>query len=331
MLNKAAHTATVIDVETGQRQGTLVTGVAPHEAAGDSAGGLVVATNYGTQENAGFSLTVLDLKRMRVSRTIPLGRFRRPHGIQYFRDGDRVAVTAEDSQMVLVVNVRTGKIDKAIPTTQKLSHMLVLSPDEKRVYVSNIRSGTISVLDIDDSRLVANLPVGEGVEGLDLSPDGKQLWLANRRADELLIVDTAALEIIDKVPCPGSPIRVRFTPDGTRVMVSNSQSGDLAVFSVEERRELTRIPMALTPDERKGPFQNLELSPVPIGIVADPRGRRAYVACSNADLVTAIDTENWTIAGRYPTGREPDGMALVRLLPPPSPEPVKGVELSTRP
>ncbi len=319
VLNKAGHSATVIDVHTGRTKGTLVTGVAPHEAAGDSASGVVVACNYGSQENAGFSLTVLDLKKMRVSRTIPLGRFRRPHGIQFFHDGERVAVTAEDSQSVLVVNVRSGKIEKAIPTTQRGSHMLVLSPDERRAYVANIRSGTISVLDIGDSSLVTNLALGEGVEGLDLSPDGRELWVANRLKDELAVVDTGSLEVTDRIPCASSPIRVRFTPDGERVMISNAQSGDLAVFSVPDHHEIARVPMALKPGEGDGRFKDLELSPVPIGIVADPFGERAYVASSNADLVTVVDMTDWTIKGRLPTGQEPDGMALLHLMPPKTP------------
>ncbi len=277
---------------------------------------MVVVCNYGTQENAGFSLTVLDLRRMRVSRTIPLGRFRRPHGIQFFRDGTRVAVTAEDSQTVLVVNIKSGRIEKAIPTTQRASHMLVLSPDEKHAYVANIRSGTISVLDIDGSRLVANLPIGEGVEGLDLSPDGSELWVANRLKNELVVIDTESLKVVKEIPCADAPIRVCFTPDGTEVMVSNARSGDLAVFSVGERRELARVPMALTPEEKNDRFKHVELTPVPIGIVADPREKRAFVASSNADLVTVIDTEDWSIVDRFPTGREPDGMALVHLAPP---------------
>jgi YVTN family beta-propeller protein len=318
VLNKAVHTATVIDVDSGRTRGTLATGVAPHEAAGDSAGGKVVVSNYGTQENAGFSLTVLDIRRMRVSRTIPLGRFRRPHGIQFFHDGVRVAVTTEDSQAVLVVNIRTGRVEKAIPTTQRASHMLVLSPDDKQAYVANIRSGSISVLEIDGSRLLTSLPIGEGVEGLALSPDGRELWVANRLKNELVVIDTDSLKIAERIPCAEAPIRVCFTPDGADVMASNSRSGDLAVFSAAERREIARIPMALTPDEKKGDFQDVELAPVPSGIIADPRGKRAFVASTNANLVTEIDTENWAIAGRFHTGREPEGMALVHLLPLPA-------------
>ena len=316
VLNKAAHSATVIDLGSGQTKGTLVTGVAPHEAAGDSAEGLVVACNYGTQENAGFSLSVLDVKRMRVSRTIPLGRFRRPHGIQFFRDGARVAVTTEDSETVLVVNIETGRIEKAIPTAQRTSHHLVLSPDEKRAYVVNIRSGTVSVLDIEESRLVDTLAIGNGAEGLDVSPDGSELWVTNRLKDELAIVDTESLKVEERVPCPGSPIRLRFTPNGSEVVVSNSKSGDLSVFSARDRHEIQRISLALTPEEKEGRFGKVELSPVPVGIVMDPAAQRAYVASSNADLVTAIDTAKWSIVTRFPTGREPDGMALIHLAPP---------------
>ncbi len=313
VLDKGAHNAVVLDPASGSVRATIATGVAPHEAAGSSDQAIVVGTNYGSVENPGFSLTVLDLRRFRVARTIPLGRFRRPHGIQFFKDGERVAVTTEEGDALLVVDTIRGRVLRAIPTMGKVSHMVVLSPDETRAYVTNIRSGTLSVLDVAESRFLKKLSVGQGAEGLDLSPDGSELWIACRAEDQVAVVDTESLEVTRKMECGEFPIRVRFLPDGSRVMVSNARTGDLAVFSAEDYRLETRIPMEITAVERENRLLDFELSPVPIGIVTNPEGTRAFVANSNADIVTVIDTKTWNIVDRFQTGKEPDGMAYIRV------------------
>jgi YVTN family beta-propeller protein len=313
VLNKGDHNAVVLDPASGAVKATMAMGVSPHEAAGSSAQATVVGTNYGSIENPGFSLTALDLRRFRVARTIPLGRFRRPHGIQYFKDGNRVAVTAEDGDSLLVVDVSQGRVLKAIPTMEKVSHMVALSPDETRAYVTNIQRGTLSVLDLVGSRMLKKISIGKGAEGLDPSPDGKELWIANRAEDTVAVVDTETLEVVEKLECGEFPIRVRFLPDGSKVMVSNARSGDLAVFSARDRRLETRVPMELSAVERENRLLDFELSPVPIGIVTDPEGSRVFVANSNADIVTVIDTQTWKIVNRLQTGKEPDGMVYLRL------------------
>jgi DNA-binding beta-propeller fold protein YncE len=49
-------------------------------------------------------------------------------------------------------------------------------------------------------------------------------------------------------------------------------------------------------------------SPVPIGILTDPAGERAYVATANADVVIVVDLETWMPVGKITAGKEPDGM-----------------------
>lgn len=102
VLNKAENRARILDVANGGGVvALLVTGIAPHEAALHEPSGTAVVTNYGTRENPGSSLTLIDVREQEVTRTIDLGRFRRPHGLQFFEDGARVAVTAEGNESLL--------------------------------------------------------------------------------------------------------------------------------------------------------------------------------------------------------------------------------------
>ncbi len=316
VLNKAEASASLVDCATGREIKRLPTGAGPHEVAVSPDGATAVVADYGTRE-PGHTLTVIDLARQEVRRTIDLKEHHRPHGIQFLPGGKRVVVTAEHEQFVLVVEIATGTIEHAIPTGQRVSHMLAITPDAKRVFVANIGSGNVSVINLDSAAAIATVPAGRGAEGIDISPDGREVWVSNRGQDTLSVIDAAALQVVATLPCASFPIRVKFTPDGVHVLVSNARSGDVAVFDAAQRKEIRRIGMGETAaDDREDRLfrDRFGKSPVPVGILIAPGGELAFVANTNADVVSVIDLADWTITRRLTAGREPDGLAYSPLV-----------------
>ncbi len=314
VLNKSEATASLIDLASGRVVATLPTGAGPHEVAVSPDGRTAVATNYGGSE-AGSTLTVIDVPSARVTGTIDLEDYRRPHGIVWLGDGEHVVVTAEDNQSVLTVHVPSGRMTRAVRTGQAVSHMVVVTPDGERAFVPNIGSGSVSVIDLQTGQLIRNIPTGAGAEGIAITPDGREVWITNREADTITVLDAATLEVIAQIESPSFPIRARATPDGRHVLVSNARSGDVAVFDVREKKEVRRVSMELSAEGTKGRLfgSRFGRSPVPIGILIRPDGRRAYVANTNADRVSIIDLESWTTVGILEPGREPDGLGYSRL------------------
>jgi YVTN family beta-propeller protein len=45
------------------------------------------------------------------------------------------------------------------------------------------------------------------------------------------------------------------------------------------------------------------------GILVEPGGKRAFVACSPDDDVAVVDLQTMTVVGHLAVGREPDGLA----------------------
>ncbi len=308
--NKEADTVSLLDLGSGAPRGTLPTGHGPHEIAASGDGALAVVTNYGSRSQPGNTLTVLDLKARKVLRTISLGEHARPHGVQFFSDGRRVAVTAEGSGHHLVVDVIAGRVLQAVQTGQEVSHMVALSPDEKRAYVANIGSGSLSVIDLVAGALVKNVPTGGGAEGVTVVAGGAEVWVSNRADNTLSVVDAGRLEVVATVPSADFPIRAAPSADGGHVLVTNARSGELAVFDVGARREAARLKLA--PDEAGMASRFFGRSgSMPIGVVADPAGRRVFVALAGGDRVAVVETAGWTVTGFWDTGKEPDGMAVV--------------------
>ena len=320
VLDKSDATASLHSDRGGPARLRLPTGTGPHEVAVSPDGKSAVVCDYGEQQ-AGSSLTVLDLQNWTVLRTIDLGEYRRPHGIAWQADGRHVVVTVEQNQAILRVDVEQGKVVRAFPTEARASHMLVLTPDGMRAFVANISSGSVTAIDLVEGAILAQIETGDGAEGIAITPDGKQVWVGNRAADTLSVIDSEWLEVRATLPCATFPIRVEITPDGARALVSNANSGDVAVFDVATHKELARIPMQLEAVE--GSQERLfgdqfGASPVPVGIEIAADGKRAWVANTNADLVTVLDLESLKVIDRIPTGRQPDGMAWSPLPPPPA-------------
>ena len=309
VLNKSEATASLIDLASGSVAATMKTGEGPHEVAVSPDGKTAVAANYGTRESAGSSLTVIDVPGARVVRTIDLGEYKRPHGIQWLADGKHVVVTAEENQALITVDVETGEVTGAVETGQRISHMVVVTPDGARAFVANIGSGSLTVIDLVAGKHLTDIETGQGAEGLAITPDGSEIWVTNRGDDNITVIDSASLETLATLASGSFPIRAEITPDGRHVLVSNARSAEVAVFDARDRREIRRFKMEHSAEDMEGRlFGSFGDSSVPVGIEIHPDGKTAYVANANADIVSIIDLTTWKTVGVLLPGREPDGL-----------------------
>jgi YVTN family beta-propeller protein len=311
VVNKSDDTVSLLDAKSGRVRATALVGKGPHEAEVLADGKTAAVSDYGRQGSPGATITLLDIPKGERLRTIALGEGTKPHGMEALADG-RLLVTAEGTKELLIVDTRAGRVAVRIPTGKEVSHMVAASPDGKRAFVANIGSGSVTVVDLAEGKAVSDIPTGEGAEGIDVTPDGKEVWVTNRAADTVSVIDIATLKVVVTLPAEAFPIRVKITPDGKRALVSCARSGDVAVFDVASRKEVKRI--AIDREAVPGAAERLfstqfGKSPVPVGLLISPDGKRAWVASTNADVVSVIDLDTLTVVGRLAAGRVPDGLA----------------------
>ena len=315
VLNKGAATATIIDPGTGAVLASMPTGQGPHEVAVSPDGNTAVISNYGTPDAPGSTLTVLDLTTRRAVATIDLAPHRRPHGVAWLPDNRRVAVTLETDSLLAIVDVPGGRIERTVPTRQGGSHMLRVNGDGTYAYVANIGSGSVTMIDLAGRYVLRTVPTGAGAEGLALTPDGAELWVANRADDAVTILDAQTMAVRDTLHSAAFPIRIAFTPDGATALVTNAQSGAVRLFDVASGDSLGTVTIRADSSATLGTMLGRAFGQgtgVPIGLVVSRDGRRAYVSSANVDAITVIDIRSRRIVGFLPTGREPDGLALVK-------------------
>src|SRR6516162_2928930 len=84
--NKDENSLAFIDPASGKVLGRVPTGDGPHEVAASSDGKLAFASNYGTGQNPGGTISVIDAVYMKEVRKLDISPMRRPHGL-FFADG----------------------------------------------------------------------------------------------------------------------------------------------------------------------------------------------------------------------------------------------------
>lgn len=300
ILNKSGNTAWQLDAATGEQLAVYDTGTAPHEVAVSPSKKWAVITNYGDQQ-PGNSLTVVDLEKREVTKTIDLKSFHRPHGIQWFSDNRKVVVSAEEQQAVVIVDILDGTIFSDIGTNAQVSHMVELSADEQKVYVTNLGSGSLTALSIPEQKIITTISTGEGTEGLTLAGNGAELWITNRASDNISIIDTETMEIKETINSEGFPIRAETSPNGKYVAVTNARASSVSVFNTRTKEKLATVSTK-TPGVSEG---------MPIGLTFSEDSSRLFVANSNANQIVVINTGSWKVLETFHTGDTPDGIAYI--------------------
>lgn len=317
VVRKSDDAVDFVDPGSGMRLASVTVGHAPHEISVSPDGHRAAVSNYGTRERPGTTLSILDLREPRELRRIELAPHARPHGVAWFAP-DRVAVTTEGSRHLLVVDPDDGRIVTAVETGQEVSHMVAVSRDGRRAYVTSIGSGTTSAVDLAVGRKLGDIATGAGSEALALAPDGRELWVGARADGHLVIVDTERLAVTARLPLSGIPIRIAMTPDGNTVLVTCAGAGELVAFDVEGRGERARrkVDVPLAPGAEQRPFARIAPgSALPVGLLVSADGRSAYVAATMGDRVVQYDATTLAPLRDIAVGGEPDGLAATATPP----------------
>jgi len=317
-LSKRNHTLAIVDPTTLQVIARLPVGPDPHEVIASSDGTKAFVSIYGFGRY--HALSVLDLVAQKALPDIDTGALTGPHGLAFV--GGKVWFTAEGAKAIARFDPATRTIDWIMGTGQNRTHMLYVTSDEKKIYTTNVSSGTVSILEqvalppmgappgirsqpgaqgpappaasrrMDWNETV--IPVGKGVEGFDVSPDGRELWTANAQDGSLSIIDLASRKVAATLDAKiFASNRLKFTPDGKLVLITSLREGDLVVYDAASRQEYKRV----------------RIGHGAAGILMDPISPRAFVACTPDNYVTVMDLRTFEIIGHVDVGGEPDGLA----------------------
>jgi YVTN family beta-propeller protein len=304
-LSKQDQTLSIIDPATLRVMARVPVGNDPHEVIASSDGKTAYVSNYGFGKY--HTLAVVDLMNGKAEPSIDVLPLDGPHGLAFA--GGKVWFTSEVAKAIGRYDPASRKVDWALGNGQNRIHMLYVSPDLKLIVATNTVSGTVSVIDREEMQMpgsragvhpvgtrmdwnVANIKAGKGSEGFDVSPDRREIWVANAGDATISVIDVATKKVMATLQTHAMGAnRLKFTPDGKRVLVSSGP--ELLILDAERRQVIKRIPIG----HGSG------------GVLVQPDGSRAFVACGPDNYVAVIDLTKLAVTGHLNVGPNPDGMA----------------------
>ena len=251
---------------------------------------------FGNNPTPAQSIVVVDLETRKAVRTISVAPYFAPHGMMVAADG-RLWVSCDASAKLIVIDPHKGVIDGAFDTGSTGSHWITITPDSRKIYISN-KTASVGVFDIGRGELVRSISLPgakQGSEGIAASPDGKRVLVVDNFDARIHVIDTATEEIVDSVDLLNNPptnpkrsrnLRVRFSLDGKYVLSSNYASGVVYIHDAADLRRQTPLIVA------KGPM----------GFAFAPDKRTAIVGNHDSGIATVFDMNERKIRGYFDGG-----------------------------
>lgn len=164
--------------------------------------------------------------------------------------------------------------DSTVPTNRIVAKIpvgidpafCVVSPDNATLYVANVYSGTVSVIDTATNTVKFKISPGGPLGGLALTPDGTQLYVANNVTGggyhTVSVINTKTKTVSANLDVSGA-YYLTATPDGKSVWVPNGYG--IAIINTATNQISNTISTSGTA--------------LPVELVFSPDGSSAYVLC----------------------------------------------------
>jgi YVTN family beta-propeller protein len=199
-----------------------------------------------------------------------------------------------------------------------------------QIYVSNEKSGDVTVIDGTSLKAVATFPVGKRPRGIHASPDGKTVYVAlsgtpiegppeldaqgnpvfkrdkkdddddddvasDKSADGIGVIDVATRKVLKKISVGSDPEEFDISQDGKHLYVSNED-----------------VKTASSVDIANGKVDHIvSLTQEPEGVAVTPDGKSLFVTCETGGDVFVIDIATFKVSGQVKVGSRPRSVAFI--------------------
>lgn len=231
----------------------------------------------------------------------------------FTKDGETVYASQMESGSVFEVDRKSRKVQRQMLTGGTWTKVMVLSPDEKRLYAANWTSNNVSVIDLASGRVIKKIPTVNVPRGLYVTKDEKRLFVAGYELGQFQRIDLAT----------GKGDILLDTGGALRHMVAN-EDGTLLYFDDMAKFQTYVVDVATEKITKLA-----KTDPEPNTLDLSPDGKVLFVSCRglNGDnymapgpewgSVVLIDTATGKmldaiVGGNQPTGLDvsPDGTYL---------------------
>jgi YVTN family beta-propeller protein len=183
-----------------------------------------------------------------------------------------------------------------------------------RIYVTNERSGDLSIIDSAAHEVVATVPLGKRPRGIHASPDGKLIYVAlsgspiagpgvdestlppaDKSADGIGVFDVASGKLVKMLKSGSDPEEFDISLDGKFLYVSNEDASGVSILDLTTEQIVATLPTGEEPE----------------GVKVSPDGKSVYATSEDAGVVYKIDAATAKVVGSLKVGRRPRTIAVM--------------------
>ncbi len=314
------------------------------------------------ENSRGGDVAVMDDATLRVVGTIPVGLS--PDDIVPTRDGTTLylsrivrreggepAAPGQPLGEVVAIDPAAQRVLWRAPLTGVPNHLIV-SPDDKYVYVTIVSHNRVDVVDIAQRKVVDSIPVGTGPHDIEISEDGKRGYVGLIHGAAVNEFDATTRKMTRNFPMPQDVRPIQVTRDESTMYLQLSYTYGFTVLDLKSGKIARSVTMPVPPGATKpdsmpnttnhglrlamsekvlianGSMYDLVgfyalpslelLGTVPVGrdpnwVTLTPDGKHAYVSNRGSDDVSVIDIATRKELARIKTGKYPQRMASVTV------------------
>lgn len=301
VVNQGDKTMSVVDSATNKVVATLdekQTTMHGHEVAVSPDGRFAFMPIYGDvgvggKGLDGRELLQFDLATGAIKARMDFGHGVRPHCVVFEPTKKLLYITTELDRSVTIVDPKSLKIVGKIDTGEDQSHMLAITKNGEKGYVSNVAAGSVSVLDLARRKLIKKVNISRRTQRIALSADDRGAFAGDDSKPRMAVIDTKTDTFSQWIDLPGRPFGSAATRDGKFLLVPIPEKNVVAVVAIESMKVTKLINVPAAPQE----------------MLVRPDGKFAYVAGSRANKVAVIDTKSLEVTATIDVGAGPDGLS----------------------
>jgi YVTN family beta-propeller protein len=196
-----------------------------------------------------------------------------------------------------------------------------------QVFVTNERSGDVTVINGSDFSVAATIAVGKRPRGIHVSPDGKLVYVAlsgtpieappqidaqgnpvfekkkagddddnaDKSADGIGVLDVAAQKFTGKLHAGSDPEEFALSKDGRRIYISNEDTKTASVINIVSGKLEHIVPVGQEPE----------------GVTTTPDGKQFYVTCEAGGDIYVVDTSSYSAVAHFKVNGRPRSVAFL--------------------
>ena len=200
-----------------------------------------------------------------------------------------------------------------------LSPQLGQATQNFEVYVTNEKSGDVTVINGSDNKVLTTIALGKRPRGIHASPDGKTIYVAltgtpiagppsarktedvaagpqaDKSADAIGILDVAKRRLTRRIAAGSDPEEFSLSADGTKLYVSNEDVKTASVIDIASGKVEHVVPVGEEPE----------------GVATTPDGKRFYVTCEAGGEIEVVETARYAVVGHFNVNARPRSVAFL--------------------